>query len=107
MALLILFEYQWSFLLSSFLFGIAMGTRTVVFAPTVKKLSGLADSTSYFAVAPLLTTVFALSLPMTYGKFLDLSAGLNGDAYRILFFVSALLIMGTLYCLLRVDFNLK
>ena len=105
MALLILFEYQWSFFLSSLLFGIARGTRMVVFAPTVKKLSGLEDSTSYFAVAPLLTTVFALSLPMIYGRFLDLSSGLNGDAYRIVFFVSALLIMGTLYCLLKVDFK--
>jgi hypothetical protein len=105
MALLILFEYQWSFFLASLLFGIARGTRMVVFAPTVKKLSGLEDSTSYFAVAPLLTTAFALSLPMIYGKFLDHYSGLNGDAYRIVFFVSALLIMGTLYCLLQVDFK--
>jgi hypothetical protein len=30
---------------------------------------------------------------------------LNGDAYRIVFFVSALLILGTLYCLLQVDFK--
>jgi MFS family permease len=105
MVLLFLFSYQWSFFLSSLLMGAARGTRMVVFAPTVKKLSGLEDSTSYFAVAPILTAVFASGLPMFFGKFLDHFAWLNGWAYRIVFLLSACLILGTLYCLKRVDFQ--
>jgi len=77
----------------------------VVYAPTVKRLSGLADSTSYFAVAPILTTLFASGLPLVYGKFLDVFTTGGGGAYRIIFLMSALLILGSLLCLLRVDFD--
>jgi hypothetical protein len=105
MGILMLYEYQWSFLLSSLLIGAARGTRPVVFAPTVKRLSGLEDATSYFAVAPILTMVFASCLPLLYGRFLDHFAGLDGDAYRIVFLISALLILVTLYCLLQVDYS--
>ena len=105
MGILILSEYQWGFLFASLLIGAARGTRPIVFAPTVKRLSGLEDATSYFAVAPILTMVFASCLPLLYGKFLDHFNGWNGDAYRIVFLISALLILFTLYCLLKVDYR--
>jgi hypothetical protein len=103
--LLIVFDYQWSFFLASFLLGISRGTRMIVFPPSVKKLSGLDDTTSYFAVGPILTTPFALALPMAYGYFLDRFSYLHGTSYRIIFFVSLVLIIGSLYAVLRVNFK--
>ena len=105
LALIILFQDPWSFLLASFLFGVCRGTRSIVFAPAVGRLSGLSDATSYFAVAPLLTLVFATGLPLVFGKFLDYFAWLEGDSYRIIFGVSIVLIVSTLYFLLKVDFD--
>jgi hypothetical protein len=103
--LLIVFGYQWSFFLASFLLGVSRGTRMIVFPPSVKKLSGLSDTTSYFAMAPILTIPFALALPMTYGFFLDRFSYLNGASYRIVFLVSLLLVMASLYALLKVNFQ--
>ena len=105
MLLIIVFQDVWVFLLASFLFGVSRGTRSIVFAPAVGKLSGLSDATSYFAVAPLLTLVFATGLPLAFGRFLDYGAWLEGDSYRIVFGVSVVLIVGTLYFLLKVDFD--
>jgi MFS transporter len=102
--LLILFGQLWGFFLASFLLGVSRGTRMIVYPPLVKKLSGLNDATSYFAVAPILTTPFALALPMAYGFFLDLFSHLNGDAYRVIFFMSILLIMGSLLAILNINF---
>jgi MFS family permease len=103
--LLLLFGSRWSFFLASFLLGIARGTRMIVFPPSVKKLSGLNDTTSYFAVGPILTTPFALALPMAYGYFLDHFSYLNGASYRIIFFISLTLVMGSLYAVLKVNFQ--
>jgi MFS family permease len=99
------FQDVWSFLLASFFFGICRGTRSIVYAPAVGRLSGLSDATSYFAVAPLLTLAFATGLPLAFGRFLDHFAWLEGDSYRIIFGVSILLVTSTLYFLLRVDFR--
>ena len=103
--LLILFQDYWSFFMASFLFGVCRGTRSIVFAPAVGKLSGLSDATSYFATAPLLTLLFATGLPLAFGRFLDQFAWLGGDSYRLVFGVSAVLIVSTLYFLLKVDFE--
>jgi hypothetical protein len=104
--LLIVFGYQWSFFLASFLLGVSRGTRMIVYPPSVKKLSGLNDTTSYFAVGPILTIPFALALPLAYGYFLDRFAYLHGVSYRIIFFISLMLVMGSLYAVLRVNFQL-
>ena len=77
--LLIVFGYQWSFFLASFLLGVSRGTRMIVFPPSVKKLSGFKDTTSYFAMGPIMTVPFALALPMSYGFFLDRFAYPEGD----------------------------
>ena len=103
--LLMVFSYQWSFFLASFLLGVSRGTRMIVFPPSVKKLSGLHDTTSYFAVGPIITIPFALALPMAYGYFLDRFAFLNGASYRIVFFISLMLVMGSLYAILKVNFK--
>jgi Na+/melibiose symporter-like transporter len=103
--LLIVFGHQWSFFLASFLLGVSRGTRMIVFPPSVKKLSGLNDTTSYFAMAPILTIPFALALPMSYGFFLDRFSYLNGTSYRIIFLVSLMLVMASLYAVLKVNFQ--
>ena len=95
----------WSFYIVSFLLGASRGTRMIAFAPAVKKLSGLADSTGYFAVGPILTLPFAICLPLVFGKFLDHFAWLQADAYRIIFSISILLIFVTLICMLKTDFS--
>jgi hypothetical protein len=105
LALIIVFQDVWAFLLASFLFGVSRGTRSIVFAPAVGKLSGLSDATSYFAVAPLLTLVFATGLPLAFGRFLDHFAWMAGNSYRIVFGASTLLVLGTLFFLMRVDFE--
>ncbi len=107
MLLLVSCGYLWGFFLASFLLGVARGSRMIVFPPLVKKLSGLSDATSYFAVAPILTTPFALALPMAYGTFLDLFSNLNGDAYRAVFMMSLFLIAGSLLAILKVKFQFQ
>ena len=93
-----------SFYLASFLLGASRGTRMIVFAPAVKRLSGLADATPYFAVAPVLTLPLVTGLPLACGTFLDRMPGLGGDAYRIVFLSLALLLGLTLICAWRTDF---
>jgi MFS family permease len=94
-----------SFYLASFLLGAARGTRMIVFAPAVKKLSGLADATPYFAVAPVLTLPAAMGLPLFCGHFLDRMAWMGADAYRLMLAMTAVLLAGTLVCAWRTDFS--
>ena len=95
------------FYIASFLLGASRGTRMIVYAPAVKKLSGLADATPYFAVAPLLTLPLAMGLPLACGHFLDRMAGMGGDAYRLMLAMAAVLLLGTLFCAWRTDFNAR
>lgn len=96
-----------SFYVASFLLGMARGTRMIVYAPAVKKLSGLSDATPYFAVAPLLTLPLAMGLPLACGHFLDRTAWMGGDAYRMMLGMTALLLAGTLFCAWRTDFSAR
>jgi hypothetical protein len=96
-----------SFYIASFLLGAARGTRMIVYAPAVKKLSGLSDATPYFAVAPVLTLPLAMGLPLACGHFLDRTAWMAGDAYRLMLGFAAILIAGTLVCAWRTDFSAR
>jgi len=80
----------WVFLLVSVLLGISRGTRAVVYAPAVKRMSGRDDATLYFAVAPVLVLPLSLGLPLGSGAFLDAAAGLGPWSYRIVFLAMAL-----------------
>ncbi|MGD9211961.1 MAG: hypothetical protein PVI90_14360 [Desulfobacteraceae bacterium] len=106
LGLLISFSDQWSFLLSSFLMGAARGIRMIVMPPVVKRLSGLADATSYFALGPILMLPVAVGLPIFAGYFLDRYSFIGADAYRIIFGVSLVLIFITLIFLFKTDFYL-
>ena len=75
----------------------------VSFAPAVKKLSGMSDSTSYFAIAPILTLPLAISLPMACGKYLDSFAYLGADSYQYMFMGCAGLLIICFASLLKTD----
>lgn len=105
LALLVFFCSYTGFYLASFLLGASRGTRMIVYAPSVKKLSGLADATSYYAVAPLLALPLTASLPLLTGRFLDAFSHLGADAYRIVFLAAALLVAGSLFCMLKTDYS--
>lgn len=96
-----------SFFVASVLLGASRGTRMIVFAPAVKKLSGLSDATPYFAVAPVLTLPLAMGLPLACGHFLDRTAWMGADAYRLMLAGAALLLAGTLVCAWRTDFSAR
>lgn len=103
--ILIFFGANWSFLLASFLLGIARGTRMLTYAPAVKKLSGLSDSTRYFAVAPIITLPLSAALPLLCGKFLDRFQELGGNSYRIVFIMAFVLVFVSLGFILKTDFS--
>jgi hypothetical protein len=81
----------WVFFFASFLFGASRGTRLMMFAPAVKRLSGQADATLYFAVAPIIALPFSTALPLVIGAFLDGNAALGATSYRIVFLAMAAL----------------
>jgi MFS family permease len=88
----------WVFLLTSFLIGASRGSRSMVFAPAVKRLSGQSDATLYFSVAPILVLPLSTGLPLLNGAFLDHFAGLGAWSYRIVFLAMAVLgVIGILF----------
>lgn len=103
--LLITFKHYYSFYLVSFLFGVSRGTRMLLFAAVTKKLSGLKDSTSYFAVSPLLTLPFSASYPLLFGKATDMMEGYGDLSFKIMFLLSAILIFIALFCFYKTDFK--
>lgn len=104
-ALLYFFPALWAFLTASFLMGISRGTRSLVFAPSIKRLSGEPDSTNFFAIAPLLVMPFGAGIPLLAGTFLDLFSSLGAETYRLMFLgMGALIIPGIMF-LAKVHFN--
>ena len=107
LALLTVICTMWGFFLVSFLIGLSRGTRMLAYAPSVKKLSGLQDSTSYFAIGPILTLPLATLLPLATGRFLDHFSFLQADAYRIVFMVGIFLILVALLFIVKTDFEVE
>ena len=95
----------WGFYIASLLLGFARGTRMLAYPLSVKRLSELRDSTSYFAIGPIFTLPFATLLPLATGKFLDLFSTLEADSYRIVFLAAVFLALVTFVCLLKTDFD--
>ena len=101
--LIVFFCKPWAFLLASYLFGASRSTRMLVYAPSVKRLSGQEDATHYFAVAPLFTLPLSVGLPLLVGAVLDRLAFMGGDSYRIVFLGMAVLSAVSLIFLSRID----
>ena len=101
--LICIFCKPWAFFLASYLFGASRSTRSLVYAPAVKRLSGREDATHYFAVAPLFTLPLSVGLPLLNGAVLDRLAFMGGGSYRIVFLAMALLSVVSLIILSRID----
>jgi len=93
----------WAFFLASYLFGASRSTRNLVYAPAVKRLSGMEDATHYFAVAPLITLPLSLCIPLINGAALDRLAYLGSWSYRIVFLAMAIVSVASLVILSRID----
>jgi hypothetical protein len=89
--LLIVDPAPWAFYAASLVFGASRGTRSMVYTPSVKRISGQADATLYFALSPILALPFSTALPLLNGAFLDRFAPLGGGSFRIMFGGMALL----------------
>ena len=103
--LLYFFPTLWAFLTASFLMGVSRGTRSLVYAPTVKKISGIADSTNFFAVAPILIMPFGAGIPLLAGTFLDRFSYLGTEAYRLMFLGMGVLVVLGIIFLVKVKLN--
>jgi len=93
------------FYTASLVFGASRGTRSMVYLPAVKRLSGMSDATLYFAVAPILTLPLSTGLPLLNGALLDRFSSLGAWSYRGLFLVMAVLSLAGLYATTRVNWK--
>ena len=101
--LLFFFSGSWAFFTVSFFIGVSRGSRSLVYMPTVKKISGEGDSTSFFGIAPLLTMPLSTGIPLLSGAFLDRFSYLGAGSYRYLFLGLAGLIIAGIWLLKKVD----
>ena len=85
--------------------GVSRGTRSLVYAPTVKKISGIADSTNFFAIAPILIMPFGAGIPLLAGTFLDRFSYLGTEAYRLMFLGMGVLVVLGIIFLVKVKLN--
>ena len=93
--------------LASFMLGFVRAIRNMVYPPSVKKFAGREDATSYFAFGSILTLPFSAGYPLVFGKALDYLSFLASDAYKIMFSVSALIIVCTLFLALKTDYGIE
>jgi MFS family permease len=91
LVLMAIHSAPWVFYLVSIFFGASRGTRMMMFAPMVKRLSGEDDATLYFAVSPMLALPLSTGLPLLNGAFLDAFASWGAGAYRVVFLAMAVL----------------
>ncbi len=99
-AVIILYYFTslWAFFTASFLFGISRGARSLVYSPSIKRISGQKDSTNYFGLAPLLVMPLSTGLPLLAGSFLDRFSSLGAASYRLLFLgMGTLVILGIFF----------
>lgn len=105
LALLVFFPSPATFFFISFMLGFVRAIRNVVYPPAIKRFAAKADATSYFSMAPVLTLPFAAGYPLFFGKMLDLLDWMGQDSYRLLFTISAVIILFTLYLSFKIDFS--
>lgn len=103
--ILFLFTSLWAFLIASFLMGVSRGTRSLVYMPSVKKISGVKDATNFFSVAPLLVMPVSTGLPLLSGAFLDHFTRLGGNSYRLMFLGLVFLIILGIFFLSKVHID--
>ncbi len=105
--ILIFFPGFWGFLTASLMMGFCRGARGILYSPLIKRFSGRADATAYFAVTPLLTLIFSVGYPLLFGLGLDWTADLGSLSYKIMFGLSFVLTGVTLIFGWMTDFNMQ
>jgi Na+/melibiose symporter-like transporter len=90
--ILLFFTDLWAFLAASFFMGVSRGARSLVYMPTIKKISGMDDSTNFFGIVPILTMPLSTGLPLLSGAFLDHFSSLGANSYRLFFLTMILFI---------------
>jgi hypothetical protein len=93
------------FLAASFFLGCSRAISTLCYSPVIKKLSGLADATDYFAVSQVLLLPLSIGIPVFSGLFLDNFSNLGIISYKILFGVAAVLLIMSIFCVLMIRFD--
>jgi MFS family permease len=93
------------FFLISYMLGFVRAIRNMVYPPSVKKFAEKTDATSYFALAPIITLPITAGYPLVFGKTLDYLHFMQEDAYKLLFGLSALFILITLYFSVKTDYE--
>ena len=106
-AVIILYHFTslWAFFAASFLFGVSRGARSLVYSPSIKRISGQKDSTTYFGLAPLLVMPLSTGLPLLAGSFLDRFSFLGAQSYHLLFLGMGTLIILGIFFLSKVHIN--
>jgi MFS family permease len=102
LVLLVVSKSMTAFYLVSFLIGFSRGSRSMLNAPCIKRLSGLSDASPYFAIIPLLMIPFSSGISVGAGKYIDWAGG--GNSYRICFAVLAGLVLLSLLFLVKTDY---
>lgn len=105
LVLLVMFPGQIVFFLVSYMLGFGRAIHNMVYPPSVKHFSGKSDATSYFSLAPILTLPIAAGYPLLFGWLLDYLSFMQADSYRVLFGVSALFALLTIYLSCRTDYD--
>ncbi len=105
LVLLVAFPDRTIFFLISYMLGVGRAVHNMVYPTSVKHFARKADVTSYFSLAPIMTLPFAAGFPLLFGWLLDRLAFMQADSYRLLFGVSALLSLLTIYLSLRTDYD--
>jgi MFS family permease len=93
------------FLMTSLLLGVSRAVSNLCFSPAVKKLSGMHDATDYFAVSQMLLLPLSFGIPYLSGLFLDGYSDMGAVSFKILFGICGILIMISLACVARIDFD--
>ncbi len=81
MAALILFRSEAAFFVTSLLLGFSRSGRIQLYGPAVKGMSGLADASPYYAIAPLIIMPVTSLLPVTMGTLLDKLSFMKSGAF--------------------------
>lgn len=101
--LLWFFSARGIFFAVSFLMGMSRGARSLVYMPTIKKISGAEDATNFFGIAPLLTMPLSTGIPLLSGAFLDRFSTLGAVSYRYLFLALGVLITAGILLLKKTE----
>jgi len=93
------------FFLVSYMLGFVRATRNMVYPPSVKKFAAKEDATPYFALAPILTLPMSAGFPLFFGKMIDSLQFLEQGAYQVVFGISAVIALGTVWLALLSNFS--